>query len=387
MKSSPKNTMTRSIAFPAQPAWVAQTAPAVLATLATWATLAALAALALTGCGREKTSRLEQAVPVSVRVQALAVSAEPGLVEAVGSLRAWKEATVSGKVMGTVTEIRKHAGDPVRQGETLLAVDARDVSGQIAQAEGGLAQARAAAVLAETNFHRFEQLLSRGSASQLELDQARYQYETAKGAVEQAEGAVATAKSYQAYAVIPAPFSGLVVDQLCEVGDMAAPGRPLMTVEDPSHLRLFASLDATRSQSAVVGSAISVRVPSAEGRIFPARITEVVPAADPATRSILVKIDLEPASDLRPGMFATALLPAGERQVLRVPNAAVVHRGGITGVFVAEAGHAAFRMVVLAGSSSDPERSEVLSGLSAGDQTIIDPPAGLEVGAPVEVHS
>jgi RND family efflux transporter MFP subunit len=343
--------------------------------------------VAATGCGHEAGPRRETAPPRSVTVRTLQPAAEPDLVEAVGSLQAVRQATVSGKVMGTVTEIRKHAGDTVRKGETLLTIDARDVSGQVAQAEGAWAQAKAAAVLAETNFHRFEQLQLRGSASQLELDQARYQYDTARGAVEQAEGAVAAAKSYQSYAAMAAPFDGRVVDQLCQAGDLAAPGRPLMTLEDPSRLRLFASLGAAQAETAVPGLEVSVRLPSAPDRLLRGKIAEVVPAADPATRSILIKIDLDPDPALRSGLFATALLPAGQRQVLRVPRSAVQQRGGITGVFVAREGHAEFRMVVLRGTNDGAEEPEVLSGLSAGDQAIVEPPPGLEVGAPIEVHS
>ncbi len=347
----------------------------------------ALILAAVGGCGRERTVGSSEAPPVSVRAETLAPAMEAALVEAVGSLQAAREATVSGKVMGTVTEIRKHAGDFVKQGETLLSIDARDVSGQITQAEGALAQAQAAAVLAETNFHRFETLEARGSASPLELDQARYQFDTARGAVQQAEGAVSAARSYLSYATIPAPFSGRVVDQLCEVGDLAAPGRALMTIEDPSRLRVFASLDAAKAEAAVPGLEIEVRVPSLGDRVFHGRIAEVVPAADPATRSILIKVDLEPDASLRSGLFANALVPCGQREVLRVPRSAVVQRGGLTGVFVVESGRAAFRMVVLADGTAETDRPEVLSGLNAGEKAIVGPPSDLEVGAPVEVHS
>lgn len=336
------------------------------------------------GCGHPQNVDPPQA-PVAVQVQEIRTAAEGASITASGSLQSAREATVSSKVMGQITEIRRHAGDPVRQGETLLTIDSRDVAGQIAQAEGALAQARAAAVLAETNLHRFEQLAKRGSASQLELDQARYQSDTAKGAVEQAEGALATAQSYQAYAAIPSPFSGRVVDQLCETGDLAAPGRPLMKVEDPSHLRLFASLDASKAAAAVVGSVVPVRVPSIEGRSFSGKVAEVVPAADPATRTVLVKIDLEPDSSLRPGLFAEAELPSGSREALRVPRSAVVQRGGISGVFVADQGRAAFRLVLLADDPSD--EPEVLSGLQAGDRVVVNPPADLEVDARIEVRS
>jgi len=344
-----------------------------------------LALVLATGCGHRESAEPRGAAPVPVGVQALTTVLEPATVEAVGSLQAVREATLSSKVMGNVTGILRHAGDAVRQGETLLTIDARDVTGQIAQAEGAMAQAKAAEALAETNFHRYEQLQARGSASPAELDQARYQYDTARGAVEQAEGAVAAARSYQSYAVIPAPFSGRVVDQLCQVGDMAAPGHPLMKMEDPMRLRLFASLEASRADAAVPGTSVAVRLPSLADKVCRGVIVEVVPEADPATRTLLVKIDLEPDPALRSGLFARAQLASGQRPVLRVPRSAVIRRGGITGVFVASSGRAAYRMVVLADESGDAP--EVLSGLAAGDSVITAPPAGLEVDCRVEVRS
>jgi RND family efflux transporter MFP subunit len=254
----------------------------------------------------------------------------------------------------------------------------------VIQAEGALAQARAAATLAEANFRRFEQLFQRGAASELELDQARYQHETAQGAVKQAEGAVATAGSYQAYARIPAPFDGRVVDRLCEEGDLASPGRPLMKIEDIGHLRLFASLEASRAATAVVGTQVRVRVPELGSGSYTGTISEVTPAADPATRSILVKIDLTGDPTLRAGLFGRALIPAGERRAVRLPAAAVVRRGGMVGAFVNEGGRAVYRMVTL--NEDDPERPEVLSGLSDGDSVVLDPPAGLEIGSKLEVR-
>jgi RND family efflux transporter MFP subunit len=343
----------------------------------------ALALVSSVGCGRDAAKPPEsRAVVVQTRI--VAPAREVATVEAVGSLQSAREATLAGKVMGTVTEIRKHAGDSVRQGEVLLTVDSRDVAGQIAQAEGALAQAKAAAALAETNFSRFEKLQPRGSASQLELDQARYQRDTAIGAVVQAEGALATARSYRGYADLAAPFAGRVVDQLCEVGDLASPGRPLMKLEDPSRQRLYASLDAARAAAAIVGSAASVRVPALGDHVFAGKVLEVVPAADPMTRSVLVKIELEPDPALRSGLFARALLPAGERRVLRVPRSALVRRGDITGCFVNEAGRAAFRMLVV--SSDGAGDPEVLSGLAEGDALVLDPPPGLLIGSRLEVR-
>ena len=239
-------------------------------------------------------------------------------------------------------------------------------------------------MLAETNLKRFEQLLSRGSASQLEFDQARFHAETARGAVAQAEGAVATARSYSTYAEIPSPFDGRIVDRMCEVGDLASPGRPLVRVEDATHLRLHATLDAEKAAAAVRGATVEVTVPSLDDRTFRGTVSEVVPAADAATRSVLVKVDIEADPLLRAGVFGRVRFAAGTRRTILVPRTALRTRGGLTGVFVVEAGRSAFRLVSPADAPGDSV--EVLAGLAPGDQLVVSAPPTLEVDVPVEVQ-
>jgi RND family efflux transporter MFP subunit len=340
-------------------------------------------ALLAGGCGHE-TARRNAAAPIQVRTAIVAASEGARVIDAVGSLRAASEAVLSGKMMGSVLEIRKEAGDLIRRGEILLVIDGRDVSGQIEQAQGSLAQARAAMVLAETNLKRFEQLHGRGSASQLELDQARYQFETTKGAVQQAEGAVATAGSYKAYAEIAAPFDGRVVDRMCDVGDLATPGRPLMKVENGSRMRLFVSLPESDVGLAIRGGSVAVEVPSLGGPILEGQVADIVPAADPMTRTFLVKIDLPENPALRSGFYARALFRGAPRQAIRLPRAAILARGGLTGVFAVEGDRATFRLITVAESPGDSV--EVLSGLREGVRIILSPPAMLEEGSPIEVQ-
>lgn len=353
----------------------------------TAAVMTAAALLAAAGCqGGHKQAHQEAGAPVAVRTVAVAPAAAADQVEVTGSLHGAREAVLSAKVMGTVTSIRKAAGESVRRGETVIVLDDREVAGNIAQAEGALAQAKAAAALAGSNLQRFEQLREKGAASQLELDQARYAHETAQGAVRQAEGAVSTASSYRSYAQVPAPFDGQVVDRMIEVGDMAAPGRPLMRVEDVTTLRLHVSLAETQAAAAQPGAAVAVSVPSLPGREWTGTVAEVVPAVDPATRTQLVKIDLPQDGALRSGVFARARFTVGERQVLSIPKDALVRRGGLTGVYIADGTRAAFRLVELSDAQSG-DVIEVLSGLKAGDRVIVLPPATLVEGSTLEVQS
>jgi len=347
-----------------------------------------LGTLSLSGCevsGREADSARSTAAAVAVQVSEVSARDEARTITAAGSLRASKSATLAARVMGSVLEIRKNAGDEVHRGEVLLVIDPREVSGQISQAEGALAQAQAALALAEANYTRFEGLHGRGSASDLEFDQARFQRDTARGAVQQAEGAAAAARSYRAYTEVAAPFNGRVVDRLAEVGDLAAPGRPLLTLEDATNTRLFVTLAEDELRFASVGANVSVRVPALSDLRVEGRVTEVVPGIDAATHSFTVKIDLPSDPALRSGLYARAEFQSDSRSVLRVPRSAIVRRGGLTGVFVTENGNAAFRLLLLADDAAD--EPEVLSGLESGARVVLNPPATLEEGSSLEVRS
>jgi len=343
-----------------------------------------LAIAMLAGCHAKEKARESASAPVAVHSVAVASHPVTRTIEAGGSLHGAREAVLSAKVMGSIREIRKRAGEPVKRGDVLIVLDDREVAGNIGQAEGGLAQAEAAASLADANYKRYQSLFARGSASQLELDQARFAHESAQGAVTQARAATQTAGSYQSYALIPAPFDGRVVDRMAEVGDLAAPGRPLMRIEDARRLRLDVSLAETESAAVVVGDSVEIDVPSVAGHRV-GIVGEVVPAVDPATRSTLVKIDLPEDKALRSGLFARARFATGTRDALEVPRSAMITRGGMDGVFVVDGTRASFRLVQLAADETG-DNVEVLSGLRADEKVVADPPATLIDGAALEVQ-
>lgn len=363
------------------------------------------AALGLAACTGDPVLEEELAEPIPVRILSIATLDEPRPMEAVGTTVAAQSATLAGRVMGTVLEIRKDAGDGVRRGEVLLVIDPREVLGQIAQAEGVAAQAKAAFVLAETNFARFERLFERGSASRLELDQARWQRDTAAGAVTQAEGAVAAARSMRSYAEVTAPFDGRIVDRLCEIGDLATPGRPLLRVEDASQVRVHLSIAEDRLGLLTESMTLPVTIPALDDQIFEGTVAQIVPAVDASTRSFLVKLNLPEDPSLRAGLFVRAAFPGELLPVIRAPKNSIVRRGGLTGAFVDLGGKARFRLLVLGSEVSGPRQAQggvwtasregsvempsvlVASGLAAGDRLILDPPADLEEGSPIEVRS
>ncbi len=267
-----------------------------------------------------------------------------------GTVAAEKSTAVSSRVMAMVTAVHVNLGDTVAAGQSLVSIDPTAAQGQVSQAQGGLAQAEAALALARRNRERFEALAASKSASELELDMARMQFEQAAGAVQQARGAVDSATSVARESRVVAPFAGRVAARLVEVGDLAAPGRPLVMIESSVGRRLIVAVPETVARTAALtpGQALAVTLDARPdlGEI-PGRLAEISPGPDPVSHSYTVKIDL-PALDLPAGAAGRAFLATGRRDTVRIPRAALIGSGGLTLVVVRDsAGQAESRVVTV----------------------------------------
>jgi RND family efflux transporter MFP subunit len=185
------------------------------------------------------------------------------------------------------------------------------------------------------------------------------------------------------YAKLAAPFSGVVVTRSVEPGNLATPGTPLLTVEQEGLYRLEASVDESKLASVRVGQAVEA-VLEATGKKLNARVSEIVPSVDAASRTYIVKLDLPATPNLRTGMFGRAIFPLGLQKVVAVPLAALMERGQLQSVFVVEDSVAHTRLVTTGRRTSDAV--EVLSGLNAGEKVVLPVPVGLQDGARVEVR-
>ena len=183
-----------------------------------------------------------------------------------------------------------------------------------------------------------------------------------------AEASHGEARVMQGYTVIRAPFSGVVTAKLANAGDQALPGRPLLILEDPTALRLEASVPEVMAARVRVGQKLAIVV-DAVGEKLQGSVAEVSPSAEASTRTVMVKIDLPSHPALRTGMFGRVELSSGERRALEIPVSALVQRGQLEMVFVAQADHAALRLV-----SSGRTRSgfvEIASGLDVDERVVI----------------
>jgi RND family efflux transporter MFP subunit len=233
--------------------------------------------------------------------------------------------------------------------------------------------------LAEATFKRYQALYQKKSVSPQEFDQikARYQgaqahREMARAAQAQAKAALQQARTALGYTHIVAPFNGLVTEKKADVGMLASPGMPIFTVEDIKHYRLEATVNESDLHYVRQGQQVSVSIDALGNRELKGKVIEIIPAADPASRSFLVKLEMPSDPGLRSGLFGRAQFLRGQRTALLIPRTAVVERGQLQGVYVLDqSGIAGLRYVTLGKASA--QQVEVLAGVEPGELLISDP--------------
>jgi RND family efflux transporter MFP subunit len=334
--------------------------------------LAALAAAGLAACGEQATPKPAPATEtlktaaVELRDVELTTSAE-AVMEAV------RQSTVSAQIAGRVVDLRFDVGDYVKKGEVIVRIDERSAARALEASEAQVLEAQAALANARANYERSRQLLAQKFISQAALDQAEAAYKAAQarvGALVAGAGAAATEKSF---ATVIAPYSGVVSARHVELGEMAAPGRPLMTGFDPSTLRVVATVPQAQVAAIQAGGKARIEIPSL-GRWVDVKSMTIVPQADPRTHTSRIRLEL-PAEvrGVVPGVYARAHFVVGKAPRLLVPRAAVLRRSEVTGVYVVDSeGRARLRQVRL-GSAGDETSVEVLAGLKPGERVALEP--------------
>jgi len=326
----------------------------------------------------------------------------PMIVEQAGTVRTRNEAQVSSRLMAQVQEVLVREGDtihgpgPDHKATILAKLDDRDIQAKLQQAQAqvaslqralsaALAQQQSAQALlqqAAADLARYEKLVEAKAATVQQLEHARTQRDTAQaqvlaaqGLVEQtraqqvgAEAAVREAQVMLSFAVIEAPFDGKVSSKKSNPGDMVAPGQVLFVVESPSEPQLHAMVSETVALHLKVGQKLPVQI-DAPQREFEAVVREILPQADPLTRTILVKVDLPQDAALVSGLFGRLRVPIGDYSTLVVAKNAVRQSGQLNLVQVLEKPGVPARRFVQIGPEHGP-LVEVLSGVQEGDKVV-----------------
>ena len=308
-------------------------------------------------------------LPAGTPVVELITETIPVWSEAVGTVRSRRTTHVSPRLMGMILELNVNQGDTVEKGDLIARIDDREVAARLAAARAEQNRAQANLDQALSAFERYKELHARSAATKEQLETVTAQYQSAKAAVAGASEAVNVAKIVVGYAEIHAPVSGVVAERLAEPGDLSVPGRPLVTIQDPSNLRLEADVREYLIAHLGVGVDVVARFGAPLDVAYETKVEERAPEADPSTRTFLVKAPLPSDTKVRPGNFGRLRFRTGEREVLLVPASAVRRLGQLETVRVIdEDGHVLVRHVRTGRAVGD--KLTLLSGLSAGEKIV-----------------
>ena len=375
--------------------------------------VALIATLFLSSCGTPREATPDEGdAPIPVAVAPVTMAEIADTFEAGGIVQAQTTATITARILAPVREVRAAPGDRVRAGQLLVVLDGRDLAAYAQGARAAAAaadQAATAAVseqqaadsaltLARTTHERLLELHAKRSATDQELDEATAvlraaeahvagaaaRVQASRSEVERARARSEAAGTTESFAQITAPFDGVVTDKMVEPGNMAAPGTPLMRLEDTHAFRLDVRVDESRIGYVSPGTAVPVSLDSGTGgttTTVEGTVAEIGRAIDADARAFLVKIALPEiappgAGTLRSGRFGRAHFSGLARRALTVPADALVHHGQVTSVFVVENGVARVRLVNVSGT-------EVLAGLSEAEVVIVGAPPAVTDGSRV----
>ena len=378
-------------------------------------------AMLITSCGKKEEAVIEKPATVQgVKVEPIKLSPVQEDYEAVGTVRSKTMSILSSKTVGNILAVHVREGDRVRMGQLLIEIDDRDTQAQLQKAQAGLREiqdaqeeieqniraaesAREAAdagrTLAAATFKRYSALLEEKSVSQQEFDEVQAKLKVGEAEVERAgsmfralvakksqlfakmdqvKADITSAQVYVGYSRMNAPINGIVTSKQAEIGLLAAPGVPLLTLEDDTRYRLEVSVEDSMLKKVRLDTPVRISIDALGPQEYSSRVTETVPASDPGSRSSTVKIDLFDGkgkpfgqSILQSGVFGKARFPVGEKQLLKVPQRAIFQRGQLTGVFIVDSTDM-IRLRLIKTGKPYGDQLEVVSGLNDGDRIVVE---------------
>lgn len=382
--------------------------------------------LLLISCSKKPATSQQLPVVQGAKIETLQPTSVDDYYEAVGTVRARNSSVVAARIMGSIVALHVREGDTVRAGQTLIEIESREAGIQVQKAQAGVREAtdaldevdrniraaesareaaRANEKLANTTFNRYQTLFARRSVSPQEFDEVRAKLEVASAEreraerllqaataqrkqvlarIDQAKADVSNARVYVGYAKLTSPINGIVVSKQTDVGYLATPGSPLLTIEDNSRYQLEVAVEESRLGTIHLHDQAQLQIEALGNTELTGSVEEIVPASDPNSRSYIVKVGVPnlAGAQLRSGVYGKARFISGQRQALAIPKTAISQRGQLTGVLVVDqSGLARLRLIKTGRAFGD--NVEILSGLNAGEQIVIEGPATIQDGTRV----
>jgi RND family efflux transporter MFP subunit len=299
---------------------------------------------------------------------------QPRIESAVGTIQAVHEATVGSRLLARVVSIspKLKAGQPVQEGDILLQLDETGLEAKVKQAKSAVVAAEALRAQAASDVKDFAPLLKSKAISRQTYDNAVTVFDAAVANLQGAEEAVKVATAELNHATVRAPMNAVVIDKKVNVGDTVTPGQVLVTLFDPQRMQLVASVRESLAHDLKEGQSIGVRIDKLK-KVCSGTISEIVPEAQTASRSFLVKVTGPCPPGIYSGMFGRVLIPLDEERILVVPRAAVRNVGQLELVEVVEKDRTSRRAIRTGRRIGDDV--EVLSGLRVGERVVVPPVA------------
>ena len=314
------------------------------------------------------TAEVKRTQVSGVTIAEMKLSPVDDYYETSGTVKAKNVGVIASKIMGSVTSVAVQEGQRVGRGQTLLTIDDSDIAQKVKAAASAVESARQQKQLAEVTFSRYAKLYEEKALSRQEFDQVETQKKIAESELGRATAMLREAQAYQGYAQVKAPFAGVVTGKKIDPGSMAMPGMQLLTVEDTSAFLVEAAVDEKLSSRLRTGTPVEVII-DALNQTSKGKVSEVVPAIDPMSRTFIVKVTVSGAG-LKSGLYAKVMIPTGTRDALMAPVSAIVEKGQLSGVYTVDAkGIIAYRLVRTGKHFGG--KIEILSGLNIGDKIIV----------------
>lgn len=313
---------------------------------------------------KESQTTNYQGERVTVTLQSIA-----GTEQVPGSVIAKQNTQISSHVMAQVELLKVRAGDKVAKGDLLIMLKQDDFKAALAQSSANINAVQASLTQAKKQLARMIDLNAQGLVSVSELDDAKAKFENLTANLAVAKQQQTQAQVSLNYTHITAPISGVVVERLTEPGDTATPGKPLITLYNPLQLQLEFNVREQQAVKLRVGNSLNVVLPSLD-ITTPATVSEIVPVADNAARSLLIRLEADAQLGLMPGLYAQLQLPIKSTQGVLIDPRWVHEFGQLNMVYVLENETLVKRFVRL--GSIINNQQHVIAGLEAGDVLAVD---------------
>ncbi|WP_298288374.1 efflux RND transporter periplasmic adaptor subunit [uncultured Lutibacter sp.] len=349
--------------------------------------IAILTLIVTTSCGESKKETVDNRPTVSVIVST--PSTENGtFITASGKIEAVQNANISTRMMGFVTKIHVNVGQKVTKGQLLISINSADIAAQKAQINASITEATAAYKNAEKDYNRFKSLFETNSASQKEMDDITANFQMAKARLEAANQMKNQLNAQLSYSNITAPFSGVITGKFINKGDMATPGIPLLSIENPTNFQVIAMVPESEITSIKTGTTVQVIVKSTNQKLT-GKVTEVSTSTKNTGGQYLVKVVLDKSEvNLLSGMFTSIQFPTENTTTtskILVPTNALIHKGELTGVYVVGQNNTALLRWLRLGRQFG-DKTEILSGLSVDEQFVVSSKSKLTNGAKLQIQ-